>query len=131
MRRQLPPTPPSGGLRAPPAPPRRPGSTTRQRDPRIPTLVIQHNAAAQRFEGLVGDQLAWLAYSRVGHRYLLDHTWVPEELRGRGVAAQLVSAVLTEARQQNWRLVPRCSYVAAFLRKHPEFSDLVDTVVGE
>lgn len=94
-------------------------------------LVIHHNVPARRFEVLVGGLLAWLGYSREGPRYVLDHTWVPEELRGRGLAAQLVTAALTEARQRNWRIVPRCSYVAAFLREHPEFSDLVDTGVGE
>ena len=61
-----------------------------------------------------------------GARVVFDHTLVPDELRGRGIAAKLACAALTEARQQRWRIVPRCSYVAAFIKRHPEFANLVD-----
>ncbi|MBE7501142.1 MAG: N-acetyltransferase [Verrucomicrobiales bacterium] len=118
----------SGSARTAPAG-QAPPSVTVTPDPT--QLVIRHNVPAQRFEALVGGLLAWLGYAREGPRYVLDHTWVPEELRGRGLAAQLAAAALTEARQRHWRILPRCSYVASFLRKHPEFSDLVDAGAGE
>lgn len=58
-------------------------------------------------------------------RVSFDHTHVPESLRGQGLAAILTQAALTTARQQGWRVIPQCSYVEAYLKKHPEFSDLL------
>lgn len=91
-------------------------------NPDIP--AVTHNAEQQRFE-LQTAPPAFLSYTREGNRVIMDHTYVPDELRGRGLAADLVRAALTEARQQHWSVVPACSYVAAFIDRHPEFADLV------
>jgi hypothetical protein len=60
-----------------------------------------------------------------GGSVCFDHTFVPDEFRGQGVAAALVREALEEARRRHWRIVPQCSCVAAFLGRHPEFADLV------
>ena len=91
-----------------------------------PQPVVLHNLADQRFETRVEGSLSFLSYSREGDRCLLDHTFVPDELRGRGGAATLVRAALDEARRQHWRIVPRCSYVASFMQRYREFDDLLD-----
>ena len=70
-------------------------------------------------------EMALLTYVREGGRVVFDHTYVPEQFRGKGVAAALVRAALNEAREQRWRIVPQCSYVAAFIERHPEFASLV------
>lgn len=86
---------------------------------------VEHNADLQRFEWRSGDlACAFLSYTREGDRIFVDHTFVPENLRGRGIAAQLARAALEEARQQGWSVVPRCAYVAGFIKRHPEFADL-------
>lgn len=87
---------------------------------------ITHNVARQRFESRAGAALASLSYVIEGERVILDHTFVPDELRGRGIAAALARRALDEARQRRWKVVPRCSYVASFIERHPEFADLVD-----
>jgi predicted GNAT family acetyltransferase len=56
---------------------------------------------------------------------IFTHTFVPDALRGRGIAAVLVRTALEEARRTGRRVVPRCSYVAEFIQRHPEFRDLV------
>ena len=89
-----------------------------------PCPTVRHRPADRRFELQIDGLEAFLAYTHEHDRILLDHTFVPEALRGRGLAAVLVRAALTEARRQGWRIVPRCSYVAEFLRRHPEFADL-------
>ncbi|WP_299069124.1 GNAT family N-acetyltransferase, partial [Accumulibacter sp.] len=87
---------------------------------------ITHNVTRQRFESLAGvPPLASLSYVIEGERVILDHTFVPDELRGRGIAAALARKALDEARQRRWKIVPRCSYVASFIQRHPEFADLV------
>lgn len=90
-------------------------------------VAVTHNAKLQRFEVQTsGAPPAFLSYQREDGRVILDHTFVPDELRGRGLAANLVRAALNEARKNGWRIVPRCTYVAKFIERHPEFSDLVE-----
>ena len=55
---------------------------------------------------------------------IADHTLVPTEIGGKGVAARLVAALIADARAQGFRVVPACSYVAAAFARHPEWSDL-------
>jgi predicted GNAT family acetyltransferase len=54
-----------------------------------------------------------------------DHTLVPDELRGRGIAARLVEALVADAREEGFRIVPQCSYVAVAFRRHREWADLL------
>lgn len=91
-----------------------------------PPPLVQHNPAAQRFELRVEDRLALLEYAVEGGRVSLNHTFVPDELRGRGLAALLVRAALEEARRQRWTVIARCSYVAGFIQRHAEYADLLD-----
>lgn len=53
-----------------------------------------------------------------------EHTIVPPEIGGRGVAARLVEAMIADAREQGFRIKPACSYVAAAFGRHPEWADL-------
>lgn len=89
-------------------------------------LPIVHNVSLRLFEDQIGDGPSpFLSYTFEGDCVVFDHTFVPEALRGRGIAAKLARAALEEARQRRWKVVPRCSYVAAFINRHPEFADLV------
>ena len=53
-----------------------------------------------------------------------EHTLVPTEIGGRGVAGKLVEALIADAREQGFKVKPVCSYVAAAFEKHPEWADL-------
>lgn len=88
---------------------------------------VVDNPAQRRFEAVIGGQLARLDYQRRGGTIVLEHVVVPESLQGRGVAAELTRTALDAARSQDLRVVPHCSYVIAWLRRHPEYADLVDT----
>ena len=68
---------------------------------------------------------AFLEYAVAGDHVVFKHTFVPEALRGQGLAAHLVRAALAEARRAGWKVIPRCSYVATFIQRHPEFADLI------
>ncbi|WP_133366038.1 GNAT family N-acetyltransferase [Qipengyuania sediminis] len=52
------------------------------------------------------------------------HTIVPPAIGGRGVAAELVKALIADAREQGFRIAPACSYVEAAFRRHPEWAEL-------
>ena len=88
-------------------------------------IPVTHNEAEQRFETQVYGQLAVCDYQLQGHQMVFTHTYVPTELRGRGIAQKLVQVALEYARAQNFRVVPACSYVGAFIARHREFQPLV------
>lgn len=91
-----------------------------------PEPVIQHNAAAHRYETLVDGHRSVCDYELAGDgRMVFIHTVVPAELRGRGIAEKLVRAALAEARAGGRKVVPQCSYVAKFIEWHQEYQDLV------
>lgn len=54
------------------------------------------------------------------------HTYVPPELRGGGLAGKIVRTALEWARTENLKVVPTCSFVEGFVRKHPEYQDIVE-----
>ncbi len=53
-----------------------------------------------------------------------EHTVVPSSMRGKGVAAKLVDALIRDARSEGLRIIPSCSYVATQFDRHPEWADL-------
>ncbi len=88
--------------------------------------LVVCNSDMRRFEMRVAGEVAYVNYTEDGGRVSFNHTNVPEGLRGKGVASALVRGALEAARQQHWKIVPRCSYVAGFIERNPEFADLVD-----
>ena len=92
----------------------------------LTSLDLHHDPASQRFSTRLDGHEAELVYSLRGGRMVIEHTGVPDAIGGRGVAAALVKAALDHARQQGWRVVPACSYSAAYVQRHPEYADLVD-----
>lgn len=70
------------------------------------------------------DKIGRLTYKKNGTTFVADHTLVPPEIGGRGIAARLVEALIADARKEGFRIVPQCSYVDAAFRKHPEWGDL-------
>lgn len=88
-------------------------------------LEVIHQPQRQAFVARVGGAEALCAYRLEGGVLMLHHTEVPPALQGRGLAAQVVQAALDWARAQQLPVWPSCSYVAAYLRRHPEQQDLV------
>jgi predicted GNAT family acetyltransferase len=90
-------------------------------------MVIEgvDNVAAQRFETTVDGLLCVLEYRIDGKTLLLQHTEVPAVLSGHGIAAALAKFALDSARERGMDVVPNCAYVAAWIRRHPDYADLV------
>jgi len=89
------------------------------------TLPIRHEPDARRFVADVGGKAAYITYRQHDGQLLeLDHTYVPRELRGGGVASQLTVRALEYARERGYRVVPSCPFVAAFIERHPEYREL-------
>ena len=90
-----------------------------------PEVTVRHNPAACRYEAEVEGRLAVAEYVPQGDRLVFTHTVVPPELRSRGLAEKLVRTALEDARAAGRKVVPQCSYVRVFIRRHPEFQSLV------
>ena len=91
-----------------------------------PGLRIEHDAARGRFWVDVDGRRNVCDYRRDGDTMVMVHTEVDPDLQGRGIAAELVAAALAFAREQGLKVRPLCSYVRAWLRRHPEALDLVE-----
>ena len=70
------------------------------------------------------DTKAELTWKARGEARIADHTFVPPEARGKGIAMALVEAIVADARAQGFTIVPQCSYVEAAFRRHPEWADV-------
>lgn len=86
--------------------------------------VVDH-PERQRFELDVDGKIAFVAYRRGAGVIQLDHAEVPAELEGRGVGSRLVKATLEAVRTEGLKVKPRCSFVAAYMRRHPEYADML------
>ena len=86
---------------------------------------VRHNAAASRFEATVDGQLCVAGYVLADGVMQINHTEVPSALESRGIAAELVRAALAYAAANKFKVEPRCSYVRAYMRRHPESQALL------
>jgi uncharacterized protein len=89
-------------------------------------LVVRDNPEELRYEAVRDGQLVGLIrYRTEPGVVVLVHTEVDEAVEGTGVGSQLVRGALDDIRARGLRLVPVCPFVAAYLRRHSEYADLV------
>ena len=86
-------------------------------------MTVQHNASANRYELTTAHGLAIAAYRVDGDRMVFTHTEVPAADEGQGLGGRLVAEALADAHRRGFKIVPACSFVAAYVRRHPEFED--------
>jgi uncharacterized protein len=91
----------------------------------VSNLEIVNNKERERFEARVDEALAVLEYHLTSNVIILNHTEVPQHLEGRGVGSVLIKQVLDDARANQYSVVPMCPFVAAYIRRHQEYRDLV------
>jgi predicted GNAT family acetyltransferase len=97
-------------------------------------IVVQDNPGELRYELLLdGDVVGELLYRRSPDRVALVHTEVSPSVEGRGLGARLVAGALDDLRRGGLRVVPICPFVRAYIRRHPEYGELVvrDTQVSD
>ena len=86
-------------------------------------MTVRHNAAAHRYEMDTDSGLAIAVYREQGDRMVFTHTEVPPEDEGKGFASRLVGAALADAHKRGFKIVPACSFVVAYVRRHPGYDD--------
>jgi hypothetical protein len=89
-------------------------------------LQVVHDPKAGRFQIEVGRWMAVLNYEMEDNAMVFTHTGVPQPLEGQGVGGKLAKTGLDYARQNGHRVVPACEFMRVYIRRHPEYNDLVD-----
>jgi predicted GNAT family acetyltransferase len=87
--------------------------------------LIRQNDTRSRYEFDVDGGEALAFYRLADGVMTFTHTEVPAPLRGRGLGSQMMRAVLQDVRAQGLKVVPRCPFVADYIRRNPEFTDLL------
>ncbi len=86
---------------------------------------VRHNTKDGRFETDTEGGLALVNYIIDGDKITFTHTEVPHEAEGKGVAGKLVGSAMAYARANSLRVIPRCPYVGAWMKRHPEYDDIL------
>jgi uncharacterized protein len=85
-------------------------------------LSVRHNQSAGRYELDTPNGVAIAVYREQAGSRVFTHTEVPPADEGRGFGAELVRAALDDTRRSGFRIVPACSFVAAYVRRRPEYT---------
>lgn len=89
------------------------------------TVDVKNNPSRGRFEVLLDDAEAYLRYQQKGELIYLIHTEVPEGLEGQGIGSALAKTGLEFARQNGLQVIPLCPFVQSYLKRHPEYQELL------
>jgi uncharacterized protein len=89
-------------------------------------LEVIHNEAGHTFEVWIEGYLSKLDYILDEKNFVIAHVGVYPEHRGQGVAGKIVEAGLEYAKQNSLRVIPMCSYAAAFIRRNPQYMELTN-----
>lgn len=92
------------------------------------TEHVVNNAKKFRFEVISGALISKLDYRLGRDTMALIHTEVPDELQGQGIGSAMVRTALQHARDNELIVLPYCPFVAAYLERHPEWSDIVGEI---
>ena len=89
------------------------------------THTLRNDPAAGRYEMDEQGMTSWADYRMAGDRMFIDHVESPPALRGSGAAGRLMAALSADAKARGLRITPLCGYAAAWLRRSPEFRELL------
>ncbi|MDL2400674.1 GNAT family N-acetyltransferase [Rhizobium mayense] len=87
----------------------------------------EDNASGGRYVATVEGHEAEMTFSRASPTLIIiDHTGVPEALRGKGVGQALALHAVEEARRGGWKIIPLCPFFKAQALRHEEWRDVVN-----
>jgi uncharacterized protein len=91
-------------------------------------ITREDRASGGRWLAVIDGHQAEMTYSRASAALLIiDHTSVPDALRGRGVGQVLVARAVGDARAEGFRIMPLCPFAKSQFDRHPEWHDVLFT----
>lgn len=89
-------------------------------------IIREDNKSGGRYVATVDGHEAEITLSRTSPTLIIvDHTGVPDALRGRGVGQALAQKVIEDARESGWRIIALCPFFKAQVQRHPEWADAI------
>lgn len=88
-------------------------------------LPITIDLASGKIELTVDEHVAYIGFRVAGKRLSAMHTEVPVALRGKKIGDHLAHALLDYARREGMQVEPHCPFVAAYIKRHAQYADLV------
>ena len=90
-------------------------------------LTLIDNEDAKSYQFIIGDFQPKIEYIKTKEKIYLTHTEVPVELEGKGIGSHLVKLTLEDVEKKHLKLIPLCPFVAAYIKRHPEWNRLLET----
>ena len=87
--------------------------------------AVRDNKLQSRFELDVEGGIAFANYRHLPSSVIITHTETPRALRGHGIASELIEGALALIRADGRKVIAGCGFVVDYLRKHPEYGDMV------
>ena len=94
--------------------------------PEFENIPLHKNEAQNRFEIEINQHFAFISYRETQNQISLIHTEAEPELAGTGAASAVVEKTLNYIQESEKKLLPFCPYVFAYIKKHPEWKNIVD-----
>ncbi len=95
------------------------------------SFEVRDNVESHRYEAWVDGGLAGFSQYEPHDGWLVFvHTEVDPAYTGRGVGSRLATGALDDVRARGLKLTPQCPFIAAFIKRHPAYADLVVGVRG-
>ncbi len=93
----------------------------------VPAEVrVVDKPAKHRYEAMLDDQVVGVSvYELVDDRIVFLHTEVDSGLEGLGVGSRLAKGALDDVRRRGLKVVAKCPFIAAWLKRHPDYADLL------
>ena len=89
-------------------------------------ITLEETDTKGRYSATVDGHEAEMTYSRTGDAtIIIDHTFVPETLRGRGIGEALVRRGVEDARAAGRSIIPLCPFAKAQIDRHSEWQDVL------
>ena len=87
---------------------------------------VQHDEKAKKYFALIDGRESVLEYGEAGAGTLnFFHTYVPPELRGRGIADEIVRHALDDAERRGCKVIPSCWFVRVYMQRHARYQPLL------
>lgn len=94
--------------------------------PEFENIPLFKNEEKQQFEITVEGHKAFIVYKEQPNVIALIHTEVEPELEGKGAATAVIEKTLAYIEDNNYKLIPLCPLVFAYIKRHPEWKRIVD-----
>ncbi len=89
------------------------------------TSRLTNNKKTSTFEYSINGELATVTYTKRNEIIYLNYAFVPLQVRGQGIGAEMMSEVLEYVRENELKIVPICSYIVSYLRQNKKWDDLI------